>query len=187
MASSEDMLKNTVESMTRPYNTYASNYTQLKDIYQTEYPKNWKEEMISNITQERRETNPNYQRESARRQVNRYEAYMRGERGKETARNPNKPMGAMKTTLRELGQKQEPIKKDVPPGGLTITVKGKQGSGRKERSREFTAKMDRATAQKFVQNPNLHDLFAEIYPDWADAVETLFGDDSAALVGVSIS
>lgn len=168
------------------YTTYASNYRQLREIYQAEYPGKWKDQLISDIAKERRQETPGYKDASARRQVDRYEAFITG-RGTQ-ARNPDKPVGAMKTALRDLGQRQEPIKRDAPPDGLTITIKGSQGKGRHERERTFSLTMDYAQAVEFAQDPTLEEFFYELYPDWNDAVETLFEkDDTGTLSGVSVS
>lgn len=178
-------MKNAVDKQASPYYTYATNYRQLRDIYQERYPASWEKQLISDIAKERREQNPNYKLDSARRQVSRYEAYINGT-GKQP-RNPDKPVGAMKTALRDIGREQEPIKKDAPPDGMTITISGDQGGGRKSRSRDFTLKMDYQFAQQFVQDPSLDSFFAELYPNWPDAVKVLFGNGSGVLGNVSIA
>lgn len=180
MASANDALRQAVDAKAGDYYTYASNYRELRDIYQSEHPKNWKSELIGAIA---RETGT--QASSVRRQVNRYEAFLSGS-GKQ-ARNPDRAGKSTREAFEKVGRQQEPLKRDAPPGGLTITVSGKQGSGRKERTREFKANMDYQTAVQFVQNPNLVDLFDFIYPDWPDAVAILFGDDSGALSGTSFA
>lgn len=178
----EDLLKERVDQAA--VETHPKNYTELKEAYQQQYGVTWKSEIINSITAERRQTSPNYQRSSAQRQVNRYEAWLKGEHTKE-ARNPAKPAGAMKTALVDIG-KRNPLK-DAPPNGFTVTVSGKQGSGRKERTRTFSQKMGHDRAKDFVQNPSLADLFAQMYPKEPDIADLFFGDDSASLNNVSIT
>lgn len=170
--SSEDLLKSYINRATEPYTTYPSTFREIREGFREKYDGHWTREMAkaTGVTP---------------RQIQRFEAYVTGS-GKQ-ARNPDNVQKATKTAFIEAGKTLDPLRRDVPPGGLTITVKGSQGSGKHERTREFTATMDYQTALQFVQDPTLEDLFDEIYPDWDDAVEVLFGDDSGALSGVSIS
>lgn len=184
----EALLQQRVNEAVADYTTYPKNYTELKEVVQERYGVTWKHEIENIITAARREQNPNYPRSNAVRQVNRYEAFLRGEHTKEV-RNPNKPMGAMKTALQNAG-KDYP-KRDAPPDGFTITVKGTQGTSRhgssRKRNRDFSHTFTYSEARDFVQQPSLGDLFARIYPKQPDMADILFGEDSAALDNVSIT
>jgi hypothetical protein len=166
------LLTNTINDAIRPYSTYATTYRELREQYM-DRPGNWKNQIAKDTG-------------LSPRQIARYEMFITGGTGQ--ARNPDKAIGKTRAAFVSAGQSLPPIKKDVPPNGLTVTISGTQGSGRHERDRDFTVNMDYSTAIDFANNPTLTDFFDDVYPDF-DAVDVFFGDDgdSGTLDGVSIT
>lgn len=189
-------LQRALDAATRPYNTYpdASHFSSIKEQYVAKYgEKKWTASLVKEVfgtssadknafakgTEEYRKADLQYKAN-----LKSIQRYGKGER------NPERAPVAVREKLSEIGQKLNPVKRDAPPSGLTITIAGSQGSGRHQRDREFTAHMDHQLAQQFVQAPTLEDFFKEIYPDWTDAVDVLFGaegGDSGNLDDVSVS
>lgn len=171
-ASGNELLRNAVEAAIAPYSTYPSTYREIREHFMSGHKVETKRlaEALGIST----------------RQVLRYEKFVTGEPGQ--SRNPDNARGKTRESLINVGKTLDPIKKDAPPNGLTITVEGKQGSGRRERGREFTVSMGYNDAVKFVQDPNLRDFFGDVYPEWDEAVDCFFGEeDSSSLDGVSVT
>lgn len=171
------LLKNTVNDAIRPYSTYATTYRELREQYMDKYQgtkTNWH-------TQIAKDTG------LSPRQIARYEMFISGGTGQ--ARNPDKAIGKTRAAFVSAGEKLPPLKVDVPPNGLKVTIGGTQGSGRHQRDREWTVSMDYAASIDFANNPTLKDFFDDVYPEWDDAEDVLFGDDgdSGTLDGVYVS
>lgn len=170
MAMDKQLLQNAVDQATANYNTYASSYRELREVYQREYGANWNKQLAHDYAQQ-----AHVQEASGRKQINRYEAFLRGSSSPQ-ARNPDRPTGRTKEALREVGRTQEPIKKDAPPDGLRFTVdmKVKKDSEHSSaRTRQADIYMDYQTAVKFIQDPNYYDLFNE----WYDGGGDNYGED----------
>jgi hypothetical protein len=96
--------------------------------------------------------------------------------------------GRSSQVYKQLGEKFEPVRKELKGDSITITVKGEQERDRKRRNRdrEWTVTFTGSDAKRFAQEPTMADIWDhEGYPD--DVVEGFEGDQSGGLFSVSIS
>lgn len=111
---------------------------------------------------------------SARRTVERYEKFQKDP----TNKNAHNPANAPKVTREQFvkaGKTVEPLRRDVPPGGLKFKVEfrtsGESGHGSRTRTAIIT--MSSAAAYDFANNPSYWGLFE----NWFDGGGDAYGED----------
>lgn len=75
----------------------------------------------------------------------------------------------------DLGKKLDPIRRDVPAKGLTVTVDftAQEDKGHAKRERTATVHMSSMEAYQFVNNPS----YADFFDLWADGLGEYYGED----------
>lgn len=169
MAQDQELLQVAIDQATANYNTYATNYRDLRENYAAAHGKNWRQELARDIA-----ARSDIQVRSAMRTISRYEAYLTGSGSQ--ARNPDHPRGNMREALREIGRTVEPLQRDAPPDGLRFKVDMKVGRDSEHgsaRRREADIYMPYNIAVQFIQDPNYYDLFDQ----WYDGGGDNYGED----------
>jgi hypothetical protein len=146
----DDQLRNAIDAITEPYTEYLSTWEEIQDYYQDEYPAHkWIGTLVLHLTGLTPDKKRAYT--SARRRIERW------------ADGTNRPGKASKDALAELGKRLPPKSRGVPPGGITITIKGTFYVSKKDgrRYREVVVHMDELQALQFVSSPSYETVFEE--------------------------
>lgn len=186
-------LDRAIDKATRRTSIYpdAKHFGSIREQYVEKYgEKNWTAQLTKDLFGTSKSDKLAYPKGSEKYQAAelKYKANLRlvQRYGKGTI-NPARGEEKIQKKLAKIGKTLNPVNRIPPKRGLTITISGKQGSGRHERTRDFSTHMDYQFASQFIQDPTLEDFFHEVYPDWDDAVDVLFGNESGALGSVTVS
>lgn len=152
-----DDLKGVVDRVTDT--VYMTSRADIVDYYQDKYGANWKDHIIGDLVQQTGKSKNTVSREFQ------YDKRLGMERYKNT--RISKSTAAK---YEKLGKNLPPVKKSVPPGGFSITIKGKVDPSPKSkrrgggipREREFTVDFKGSDAIDFANNPSLEQFF-ELY------------------------
>lgn len=182
MSYPKELLQDAIDQATRSYNTYPSSYREIREGFQNKAGQLDKSGLIAALVGQTHQSEA-----SVRRQVNRYEMFLSGGSGQ--ARNPDRATGKYREAFQQIGQTQEPTRRDAPPGGLTFVVDmrvPKDSEHSSARTRQAIITMDYQTAARFVQNPDptYYDLFDEWFDDGGEAYGE-DGDYEVDITGVS--
>ena len=152
-------LQRAINAATTP--VYATTYREMREGFQEKYGRHWTAELAraAGVTP---------------RTVQRWEQFVTGKGGQ--ARNPDNVKSATREGLVAAGKTIDPISRNVPSAGLSITVSftAPEDKGHAQRHREFTVHMSSAEAYQYV---NDDPGFDELFDDWFDGGADAYGDD----------
>lgn len=150
-------------------NVYMSTKSEIVDYFRTEHPKNWREEFTNAM-----QAITGQSRNTVSRQV----------QGNRADKAPKQK--AVIENYKKLGSELPPKGRKLPPGGITVKVKGKfnpspkrKAKGGQEREREIDVTFTGSAGEMFINDPSLEAFFEEYGVDGPQFVDMM--DDSASI------
>lgn len=173
----EQLLRAAVDRATRNYNVYPSSFREIREDYRARYGERaWIGKLTADLYGIKTPGQSGFAKGSPEyRQASReyYSARRNIERWEQGTRSPGVDA---RERLKAIGRELPPLRRDVPPDGLTIVVNFRapaDGSHGSSRTRQATMTLDYAFAVQFVQNPNWTDLWNL----WFDGGADIYGED----------
>lgn len=159
-------LNDALHGATKDYNVYPTSFKDVAEGYKEKFGQHgWIGELAKRISGSEGKRGPEYL--AARRSIERVASGQYKSVGK----------AEYKAGLVEAGKTLDPLQKDAPPTGLTITVAfhAPEDKGHRKRDREMTVHLDHATAVQYINQaqPDYSFLFDEWFDDGGDA----YGED----------
>lgn len=175
----ESLLVRRVNEATRAYSTFPTSFQEVARGLEKTFGRGWKPEMAKAISETSVKSDTKYK--TALRNVERWQQYERGGGGQ--ARNPDQASAANKSAMERIGKTLDPLQRDLPPGGLTITVDFKAPADKSHapRTRTATVHFEGAAGYDFVNNPSYYGFFE----NWFDGGGETYGEGADYEVDVT--